>query len=82
MIHVEIYLPLLDRKFDFCLEEDGRVEDVTEEIAEVVCRHERCTLAGEQEDLILCKPAQHRILAAGMTLAQCGVQTGDLLALL
>lgn len=82
MIHVEVYLPLLDRKFDFSLEEDGRVEDVMEEIAEVICRHERCTLVGEQEDLILCKPAQHRILAAGMTLAQCGVQTGDLLELL
>lgn len=82
MIHVVINLPMLDKSFDFRLEEDAKIEEVTEEIAEVVCQHEQCTLAGQQEDLILCKPAQHRILAAGMTLAQCGVQTGDLLTLL
>lgn len=82
MILVEVLVPMLNRSFDFQLDEKGRVEDITEEIAETVCQSQQCVLKGKYEDLILCKNSNHRILAAGMTLTDAGVRTGDRLTLL
>lgn len=82
MILVEVFVPMLNRGFDFQLDENGTVEDVTEEIAETVCQSQQCVLKGRYEDLILCKASRHRILSAKMTLTDAGVRTGDRLTLL
>ena len=55
MILVEVFVPMLNRGFDFQLDEKGLVEDITEEIAETVCQSQQCILKGKYEDLILCK---------------------------
>lgn len=82
MILVEVFVPMLNRGFDFQLDEKGLVEDITEEIAETVCQSQQCILKGKYEDLILCKAGNHRILAAEMSLVDAGVRTGDRLTLL
>lgn len=82
MILLEVFVPMLNRGFDFQVDENGLVEDVTEEIAETVCQSQQCVLKGKYEDLILCKNSNHRILAAQMTLADAGICTGDRLILL
>lgn len=78
----EVMVPVLNLTFDFDLQDTALVEDAAAEIAEVVCRYEQCALKGNREDLVLCLEKQKRILAAGMTLAENGVQTGDRLLLL
>lgn len=82
MILVEVFVPMINRGFDFQLDEKGLVEDITEEIAETVCQSQQCVLKGRYEDFILCKVSNYRILAAGMSLAEAGVGTGDRLTLL
>lgn len=82
MILVEVFVPMINRSFDFRLDEDSPVEEITEEIAETVCHSQQCILKGKYEDLILCKVRNHRILAAGMSLRDAGVRTGDRLTLL
>lgn len=82
MILVDIYVPVLDKTYDFRLDENARIEDVTEEIAEVICQYEHCELKGDAADLILCQTTRHCILAMDSTLSQSGVGTGDCLSLL
>lgn len=79
---VEVAVPVLNLTFDFDLQESALAEDAAAEIAEVVCRYEQCALKGDREDLVLCMEKQRRILAAGATLAENGVHTGDQLMLL
>ena len=82
MILVDIYLPVLDKTYDFSLDENACVEDVTEEIIEVVCQQEQCELLGSPQDLILCQMERHRILARDSTLSENGICAGDCPALL
>ncbi len=79
---VEVMVPVLNLTFDFDLQDAALAEDAAAEVAEVVCRYEQCALNGDRENLILCLEKQRRILAAGMTLAENGVRTGDRLMLL
>lgn len=82
MILVDIYVPVLDKTYDFSLDETARIEDVTDEVIEVICQHEQCTLQGSAEDLLLCQMERHRILSRSSTLAENGIGSGDMLALL
>ncbi len=79
---VEVTVPVMNLTFDFDLQDTALAEDAAAEIAEVVCRYEQCVLKGDRENLILCLEKQRRILAAGMTLMDNGVKTGDRLMLL
>lgn len=82
MILVEVYLPVLDKEYDFQLDETAPIRVVTEEIAEVVCYQERCALKGDAADLILCQYEHHRILSRNSTLSENGIGSGDRLVLL
>lgn len=82
MILVDIYVPVLDKTYNFRLDETARVEDVTEEIAEVICQREQITLLGSADDLLLSQTSSHHIMAASATLAGSGIGSGDVLTLL
>lgn len=82
MILVDIYVPVLDKTYDFSLDENARVEDVTEEVIEVICQQEKCELLGAPSDLILCQIDRHRILGRDSTLRENGIGAGDCLTLL
>lgn len=81
MILVDLYLPVLDKTYNFRLDENAHVEDVTEEIAEVICQREQTTLLGNAADLLLYQTSTHHILSASSTLSDSGIASGDRLSL-
>ncbi len=81
MIITEIYVPSLDRAYDFKLNEDIRTAVVIDEISNMICQKERCKFRGEKNSLLLFKADSNRVLSAELTLYENGVETGDNLIL-
>ena len=82
MILVEIFVPSLDKTYEFKLNEDVAVSVVIEEISSVICQKEQCDVEGNRADLILVLCEKQLILSSGLSLYENGVQSGDRLFLL
>ena len=81
MILVDVYVPSVDYVYDFQLDEDAPICVIVEEIGELIGQKEHCKIAGNIEKLILCSYKDKRILEKNLTLASCGIKTGDSLIL-
>ena len=81
MILVDIYVPSLDATYDFQLDENTPVKDLTAEIGEMLGK--KCKAAPDQEGqrFVLCSYAQKAILPAEKTLFMCGIRSGSRLLL-
>lgn len=53
MINVDVYVPALDRVYNFNLDEDSKISVLIEEITELICKKEHSTLDGLKERLIM-----------------------------
>lgn len=82
MILVDIYVPSLDRNYDFQLNENAGVGTIIEEISEMVGQKERSRIVGDVEKLTLCDKRQKYVLDKEKTLAECGISTGSSLILI
>lgn len=82
MILVEIFVPSLDKTYEFKLNEDVAVSVVIEEISSVICQKEQCDVEGNRAELILVLCEKQLILSSGLSLYENGVQSGDRLFLL
>lgn len=81
MILVDIYVPSINKQYDFKLEENAYIASILEEVGEM--------LFGGNEDkndeikcLVLCDYYNHRILPLHQTLKQCNIGSGSRLVLL
>ena len=81
MIMVDVYVPVLDKEYDFCLNPDVKISTVIEEISEMIARKEHSQIMGNVEELILCDREEGRILNRAGTLGVCRIQTGRRLML-
>lgn len=81
MILVDIYVPGVDKVYDFQLNENTPIATVVDEIAEMVGQKERSPLQGNASELLLCDKATGRILHGGDTLSGAGITTGRTLIL-
>lgn len=77
MITVDIYVPSVNRVYDFELDENVQIGNIIDEISGLIEQKEHCVLAGNRAELALCLREGSMILPAGMTLAECGVRTGN-----
>ena len=82
MILVEIEVPSLGRDYQFSLDESSRVDLLLEEITEMICQKEHCTVQGSKEGLCLCSKNTGKILGRTGTLAEQGISGADRLILL
>ena len=82
MIMVDVYVPAFDKEYDFCLNQNVRVDTVIEEISEMITRKEHSGIAGNAGELILCDRQEGRILNGNHTLCACRIQTGSKLMLI
>lgn len=82
MLHVEIEVPALDKKYEFSLNENVTVKNVIEEVAAVIGQHEQRSWSREESPLLLCSCTSLRILPEGKTLYECQVQPGSRLMLI
>lgn len=53
MINVDVYVPSLDRMYNFNLDEESRISVLIEEISELICQKEHSTLDGEKNRFIM-----------------------------
>lgn len=81
MISVDIYVPSLDQKYDFHLDENTKIRVIIEEIIEMVEQKECTVLSGNTKALLLCDHLRHLALPKDETLCNCGIFNGSSLLL-
>lgn len=81
MILVDIYVPSVDKTYDFHLNESARVRVIIEELVEMIGQKERTALVGEPGDLLLFDYAGGRALPPEATLEEFEVHNGSRLLL-
>ena len=78
---VEIYVPTLDKEYEFLLDNDAVTSVAADEITSVVCEKEQCELQGDGESLMLFHVPTGTKLIGNLTLYENGVASGDRLIL-
>ncbi|MCI8978193.1 EsaB/YukD family protein [Lachnospiraceae bacterium 54-11] len=81
MILVDIQVPVLDKIFDFELDEEACADAVLEEIQELIAGQEGLDCE-EPGKMYLYVPGQEGILTGNETLKQQGIRDGDRLILI
>ncbi len=81
MILVDIYVPSVDKEYNFSLDENVPIQTILEEITEMVAQKEKTCLFGDFNNMVLCSKETERILPGNSTLLECNIVTGSLLLL-
>lgn len=81
MILVDVFVPSLNKNYEFQLDETVRIEMVIEEITEMICQKEHCSLIGDRNAMCLCKYQGESIMNRKTTLEQNLVTDGGRLIL-
>lgn len=82
MILVDIFVPSVDKTYDFQLNEQTPIDMLIEEISEMIGQKEHSEVDGDVGKLILCDRESQRILEKNRTLSECGIITGKSLILI
>jgi uncharacterized ubiquitin-like protein YukD len=81
MILVDVYVPSLDKTYDFSLNEQSPVYAVIEEISEMISQNEQCEMIKDPETLLLCSYDQGKILDRNTCMEEHGIRSGSRLML-
>ncbi len=76
MILVDIYIPALDKTYDFQVDESVPVEDLVMEIAEMVGSETKTRNKLSAEKFLLCSMDRSIIIPKGSTLGSYGIRNG------
>ena len=82
MILVDIFVPAVDKNYNFRLNEDVKLEMIIDEITEMIGQKEQTHLYGSQDKLNLFSLKDKHILPRMNTLTDCFVKQGDSLMLI
>jgi uncharacterized ubiquitin-like protein YukD len=81
MILVDVKVPSVEKSYDFRLNENVAIRTIIETISEMIEQLEHSKWRGDKNDLLLCRYDSNAILSKELTLAECGVASGDRLIL-
>ena len=81
MILVDVYVPSLDREYNFSLNENVSLSTLREEVVEMIGQKEQTQLVGDIGGMTFLSKEKEGILPENSTLAGCGIKTGALLYL-
>ncbi len=76
MIIVDVNVFILDKLYDFELNEEAKVREVIEEIVHMVEQKEKTAFTGDIGDMVLVDNFRKDILNPDYTLAQQGIDSG------
>lgn len=76
MILVDIYVPALEKKYDFQLDECAPLNEVCQEICEQICQKEQCGMDGNSDMLTLWNYKSREILSGMTNLRAAGITSG------
>lgn len=77
MVTVDIFVPTLDKTYDFKLDENAYIRVLAEEMIEMIGQKEQSETEGEIGDIVLAKADTRMILPRNITLKEAGIHTGD-----
>ena len=81
MINVDVFIPSLDRSYNFNLDEEAKIRFLIDEIAELLCKKEHVSLSGEKEDLLLGSLDRRMYFNSKYSLREYSIKNGDTLIL-
>ncbi len=81
MVLVDIYVPSVDKTYNFSLNESVGIRSIISEITEMVEQKEQVSLVGERSALQLYDSTGCTSLPAGNTLSECAIRSGSRLIL-
>lgn len=81
MIIVEIYVPYLDKKYEFKLNEDVAVSDVIDDICSVISEKEQISVAKGKDKMMLFNTDRGSVLSCEKSLYESNISNGDKLIL-
>jgi len=81
MIMVDVYVPAVDKEYDFSLDQNVRISTIIEEISEMIAHKEHSEVVGNIEELMLCDRKAGKILDENATLGSVQICTGSKLIL-
>lgn len=81
MVLLDIFVPALDRRYDMSVDETAKVSMIIEEMANVICQKEQCTLEGPLEEMCLADCDKRIFFMPDRCLDVYGVKNGDKLIL-
>ena len=81
MILVDVYVPSLDETFDFQLDENTPIRQITDEIGEMLGKKVRVPVQPDRQRFMLCSYDSGSILSGEHTLRKCGIRNGSRLLL-
>ena len=81
MILVDIYIPSLDKNYDFQVDENVSINSLILEIREMIENETKSEKNREPEKFMLCSMDQKKILEKYYTLKECDIRNGSKLLL-
>ena len=81
MILVDIYIPSLDKNYDFQVDEKVSIKSLILEITDMIENETKSEKNREPEKFMLCSMDQKKILEKYYTLKDCGMKNGSRLML-
>lgn len=81
MILVDIYIPSLDKNYDFQVDENVSIKSLILEITDMIENETKSEKNREPEKFMLCSMDQKKILEKYYTLKECDIRNGSKLLL-
>nr|WP_296042325.1 EsaB/YukD family protein [uncultured Blautia sp.] len=81
MILVDIYIPSLDKNYDFQVDEKVSIKSLILEITDMIENETKSEKNREPEKFMLCSMDQKKILEKYYTLKECDIRNGSKLLL-
>ncbi len=81
MIIVEIYVPYIDKRYEFRLNEDVAISVVVDEVCSIISEKEQRALPGVDKSMVLFHVGRGIALSGEKSLYESNVDTGDKLFL-
>ncbi len=81
MIMIKVEVPILQRQYDFQIDEDQPMQEVQNEIVEMICQANQCELIGDKKRLLFYNQKNHRMITRELSAYENGLATGSVLYL-
>lgn len=81
MIIVDVYVPVVNKNYDFSINEKSKISFVIEEISEIIAQKEGCSTIKNPESFLLCNSSDHTIFNPEKTVSSYSIGNGARLML-
>ena len=81
MINVDVFVPAMNKTYNFNLDEDSSIKLLVDEISELICKKEHSDVDGDKAKFILGSMDQSILFDSGFSLKEYSVKNGDTLIL-